>query len=73
MNKVRMRATMTWTYLADPEDYETSDPEQMAQSDLASLPTSVSHKGVACQDLKREIKPEAPPKVVVPPGVDILF
>ena len=73
MNKVRMRATMTWTYLADPEDYETSDPEQMAQSDLASLPSSWAHKGVACQDFKREIKPEAPPKVVVPPGVDILF
>lgn len=58
-DKVKLRATLTWEYEADPEHYDSTDPAEMASIDktsfLAESELVLDH--ITSYDFDVEVKP----------------
>jgi hypothetical protein len=59
INKIKLRATITWTYLADPNHYGIDDPNKMAAIDQEQDDMeAILDMGMNQKDFTFTVKPE---------------
>lgn len=58
-DKIKLRATMTWTYMANPDNYGTDDPKEIAaiDQDQEDLEAMLS-MGIEQEDFTFTVKSE---------------